>query len=239
MPRDTMSTMCRLSQREGRQASHWPGCQGERSGLERKKRLLQLIPASPTKALWPEMATTRTMSAADGRSHRQMLVPCAPVLPIFPTQRQPGPSWTFFVHTRGQLGSNSTQGCYGLSGREDYTICVVKGEQAFPRHPNWLLTRTPSNTLSFMPCFEYGRTHNSGLSLELLHTHLQQDTVQVTRDGKQTSFLTGTLFAAHDTDRVTFAYPPRHRHPSSPVSPFGGITGLSNQHDTTPRASYH
>lgn len=45
-------------------------------GLEGEKRLLQLIPTSPAKALLSETATTSTVSAAD-RTYRQMLVPCA------------------------------------------------------------------------------------------------------------------------------------------------------------------
>ena len=118
---------------------------------------------------------------------------------------------TFRVHFgfyRGQLGSNSI---HGLSGIAYYIICAVKGEKAFPYRPSWHLTRRLSKTLSFRPCFEYGRmsltslTQNSGLSLELPHTHIQQNTVQVTGYIKQTSFLTRTLFAAHNTDIFAFS----------------------------------
>lgn len=95
MARDTMGTMCRVSQREGRQAGHWPGCQRERSRLEGKKRLLQLIPASPTKALLSEMATARTMSAADGRSHRPYLCPALQVSPHPPYNASQLPAGLF------------------------------------------------------------------------------------------------------------------------------------------------
>lgn len=86
----------------------------------------------------------------------------------------------------------------------------------------------PSNTLSFRPCFKYGRTSlaslaQNSLSLKLPHTQIQQDTVQITGYRKQTSFTIGTLFCSTRhrylcifPNIVPAPHPPRHEHPSSP-----------------------
>lgn len=65
-----------VRQREGRQASRWPGRQGDRAGSEGEKRLLQLIPTSPSEALLSETAARNTMNTADRKSPWKMWVPC-------------------------------------------------------------------------------------------------------------------------------------------------------------------